>query len=608
LVPAIIPTPILNFVGQGGELSAIAEVEKRQGSARSTCLTHKKETTEMKSLSRSLAARLLYGVSLAVLVASIAACGGYGKQSATVVPASLAISPPTALQVVGATQQFTATVTFNDNSTRDVTAQTSWSSNAIATATITQQGGLESALAPGDATISASFTFGGSTVSASTVLRVTLPVLQSIAVEPASAELELGANQQFTATGTLPDGTTMDLTKFVSWSSSDQNVLRVNTTPARLGLGNTRGPGAAAVNAAANNVSGTTSVTVTRRIARFLYTAGVFGIQGYTISPATGALAPLDGSRFTAVGLISSLAVTRDRRFLYAADAALGVIWAFQIDASGALLPLPDSPFFTPTTSSPISVVAHPTADFLYMTDVNTGEITTFTIGSNGSLAASTLTTLVGHVPLLTAISPDGKFFYQGVRGTGTATIAGFAVRSNGRLSPIPGAPADTGFRPSMLTVDPSGSFLYATIPSSSLGASTLVFGYAIDPLDGILTPMAASPFNAGESPVSAATDASGRFLYVVNNADNTDGNSVSGFSIDAGTGALTNIPGTPFSAAASPLSLAVEPGAQFAYVGLALSPGMRAFAIDQQTGALTEITGSPFPADAGIQAMAVTY
>jgi 6-phosphogluconolactonase (cycloisomerase 2 family) len=93
-----------------------------------------------------------------------------------------------------------------------------------------------------------------------------------------------------------------------------------------------------------------------------------------------------------------------------------------------------------------------------------------------------------------------------------------------------------------------------------------------------------------------------------VNNADSADGNSVSGFSIDADTGTLTNIPGTPFSAATSPLSLAVEPGAQFAYVGLALSPRVRAFAIDQQTGALTEITGSPFPADAGIQAMAVTY
>jgi 6-phosphogluconolactonase (cycloisomerase 2 family) len=308
------------------------------------------------------------------------------------------------------------------------------------------------------------------------------------------------------------------------------------------------------------------------------------------------------------VGAISSLAITRDRGFLYAADPVLGVIWAFQIGASGALVPVPNSPFFTSTTSSPISVVAHPSADFLFMTDADTGEITTFTIGSDGSLAAVAPTTPVGHTPLLTTISPDGKFFYQGVRLVAEANIAGFSVASSGKLSAIPGGPVATGFRPSMLTVDPSGRFLYAAIPSSSLGASTLVFGYAIDPLAGTLTPMADSPFKAGESPVSAAADASGRFLYVVNNADSADGNSVSGFSIDDGTGALANIPGTPFSVAASPLSLVLEPGAQFAYVGLALSPKVRAFAIDQQTGALAEIFGSPFPADANIQAMAATY
>ena len=107
-----------------------------------------------------------------------------------------------------------------------------------------------------------------------------------------------------------------------------------------------------------NGISGSASVTVARRTPRFLYTGGLFGIQGYTISPATGALAPLADSQFTASGVITSLAITRDRGFLYAADSALGVVWAFQIDASGALLPLSDSPFFTPTTSSPISVVA----------------------------------------------------------------------------------------------------------------------------------------------------------------------------------------------------------------------------------------------------------
>lgn len=590
----------------------------------------------MKSLSRSLATRLLslgdacfafksghtlsamlrksaLSAPLAVLAVSIAACGG-GNQSATPapssarVPSSIEIAPAVSLQSVGATQQFKATATFSDATTRDVTALSVWTSNANSVATITQLGGLESAVGAGDVTISASFGMAGKTVTSSALLHVTETPLQSIAVQPSRGQLELGANQQFGAIGTFADGTTHILTQLVSWSSSDETVLRVNTNPERVGQANTRGPGTATINASVNGISGSASVTVARRVPKFLYTAGIFGISGYTISPATGALAPLAGSQFTAAGVISSLAITRDRQFLYAADSAQGVIWAFQIDVSGALVPVPNSPFFTPTTSSPISVVAHPTADFLFMTDVDTGEITTFTIGSDGSLAAIAPTTLIGRVPLLTTISPDGRFFYQGVRLASAATIAGFSVESSGTLSALPGGPVATGFRPSMLTVDPSGRFLYAAIPSSTLGTSTSVFGYAIDPIAGTLTPITNSPFSAGESPVSAAADASGRFLYVVNNADSAGGNSVSGFSIDASTGALSNIPGTPFSAAASPLSLAVEPGAQFAYVGFALSPKVRAFAIDQQTGALTEIFGSPFPADANIQAMAATY
>src|SRR5690349_5296201 len=74
---------------------------------------------------------------------------------------------------------------------------------------------------------------------------VAVKVLRSIAVTPGGAQLELGMNQQFTAVGTFSDGTTQDVTASASWSSSDQNVLRVNTAAGRVGLGNTRGAGTA---------------------------------------------------------------------------------------------------------------------------------------------------------------------------------------------------------------------------------------------------------------------------------------------------------------------------------------------------------------------------
>jgi 6-phosphogluconolactonase (cycloisomerase 2 family) len=424
-------------------------------------------------------------------------------------------------------------------------------------------------------------------------------------VGPQIGNLELGANQRFIAIGTFADGTTHNLSQLVSWSSSDKTVLRVNSTS---GVANTRGPGIATISAAVNGISGSRDVTVARRVPKFLYTGGPFGIEGFAVDPATGKLTSIAGSKFTAVGAIASLAVTRDHRFLYAADPGLGVVWGFQIGTAGELVPLTEGPFLTSTTSAPVSVVAHPTADFLFMTDANAKEITTFSIGANGSLTALPPANLANTQLLLANTSPDGRFFYQALHVGSAASIPAFSIATNGALSALPGDPVGTGFIPRTLAVDPSGRFLYAVISSSSLGVSTSVFGYNIDPLSGVLTPITVAPFTAGENPTSAAADASGRFLYVANSANSASGNSVTGFAIDADTGILAELQGSPFPASASPVSITVEPGAQFVYVGLDLLPGVRGFAIDQTTGALTEIAGSPFPADGNIQAMVATY
>jgi 6-phosphogluconolactonase (cycloisomerase 2 family) len=538
---------------------------------------------------------------------SLAACGMYGGSQSTAALRSLAITPATASQVVGDNRQFTATVTFSDNSRRDVTMQATWASGAEAIATITKSGGQEKAVAPGDTTISASFSYLGRMVSATAALHVTATAatIEAISVTPDIGQLELGANRQFTATARLTDGTTEDVTQSTSWRSSDPNVLRVNTTAGRIGLANTRGPGNASISADIDGVSASAAVNVVRRAPKFLYVAGGFGISGYAIDPATGVLTPVRDAQFTAAGKISSLAVSRDRKFLYAADSLLGVVWSFQIGVSGELVPLTDLPV---ANSTPTSLVAHPAADFLFMTDSSSGTVTTFSIAPDGSLAAVTPTTPVGRGPLFAIASPDGKFFYQALRTGSAAMIAEFSIAANGKLAPVPAGPVATEFRPSSLTIDPSGRFLYATIPSSSLGASTEVLGFSIDPTTGALTQIAGAPFNAGESPTSAAADASGRFLYVANNASSADGNSISAFSIDASTGALARVPGTPVPAPLSPFSVAVDPSGQYVYTGLLGPEGIRAFTIDQRTGALTEIAGSPFPAGGAVNAIATTF
>jgi len=59
-------------------------------------------------------------------------------------------------------------------------------------------------------------------------------------------------------------------------------------------------------------------------------------------------------------------------------------------------------------------------------------------------------------------------------------------------------------------------------------------------------------PFTAGNSPNDIAVDFSGKFVYVANGGSND----VSVFSINAVTGALTQITGSPFAAGAVPGSV----------------------------------------------------
>jgi 6-phosphogluconolactonase len=121
------------------------------------------------------------------------------------------------------------------------------------------------------------------------------------------------------------------------------------------------------------------------------------------------------------------------------------------------------------------------------------------------------------------------------------------------------------------------------------------VSGYTIDPSTGALKPIAGSPFTAGASPVSVAVDSSGKFAYVVNEGSRN----VSGYTIDPSTGVLTAIAGSPFTAGSSPVSVAVDPSGKFAYVVnfLGGSGRVSGYTINPSTGALTAITGAPFPA-----------
>jgi 6-phosphogluconolactonase (cycloisomerase 2 family) len=99
------------------------------------------------------------------------------------------------------------------------------------------------------------------------------------------------------------------------------------------------------------------------------------------------------------------------------------------------------------------------------------------------------------------------------------------------------------------VTVDPAGKFAYV-----ANGGSNNVSAYTINAATGALTPVAGSPFTAGSVPIEVAVDPTGKFAYVSN--DGSD--NVTAYAINAATGALAPVVGSPFAAGSVPYGIAV--------------------------------------------------
>jgi uncharacterized protein YjdB len=188
-----------------------------------------------------------------------AAYGAIGGSTGLTIDAptleSITVTPANQIVSTGGTQQFTATGTYSDGSTQNLTGSVAWSSSNTAIATI-NTAGLATAVAHGDTIIQA---VSGS-VSGSTSLAVITPgaTLTSIAVTPGSFTLLAGGAQQLTATGTYSDGSTQNLTTSVTWSSTNTAAATVNSS----GLATAVAAGSASIQAASGSVTGSASATV----------------------------------------------------------------------------------------------------------------------------------------------------------------------------------------------------------------------------------------------------------------------------------------------------------------------------------------------------------
>ncbi len=225
---------------------------------------------------------------------------------------------------------------------------------------------------------------------------------------------------------------------------------------------------------------------------------------------------------------------------------------------------------------------------FAYVANNQDDTVSIFAIRGYRLQAVGYVYTGAGSNPRAVVVAPSQAFLYV---AEGNVGIAGYAINNiNGGLTPVPGSPFLTGTMFSV-AMHPSGKFLVGV-------SGTGVTVYAIDPSSGSLTSIQTV---AGGSPVSAAIDPTGSFLFTAN----VNSNSVSAFTMNQTTGILTPVAGSPFASGASPQSVAIQHG-KFLYVPNGNGASVSAYAINLKTGALVEVAGSPFSAGS-VPVVAVT-
>lgn len=236
--------------------------------------------------------QLLFAVGLPVLLLAVTmGCGGGSSSSSgqqTVTLQSIQVTPSAPSIALGLTQQFKATGTYSDHSTRDLTNSASWSSSNP-TAVAISGTGMATSKALGSATITAT----ASGVSGNTTVTITAAALTTLTISPANPSLPVGTTLQLAATGTFSDGSSQVMTSSVQWSSGNTSIVGINANGA-AGMALGVALGSTTVTATSGSISSGVTVSVTSAV-----------LQSMSVTPAAPSIAQNTTQQFAAMGTFS---------------------------------------------------------------------------------------------------------------------------------------------------------------------------------------------------------------------------------------------------------------------------------------------------------------
>jgi 6-phosphogluconolactonase len=291
--------------------------------------------------------------------------------------------------------------------------------------------------------------------------------------------------------------------------------------------------------------------------------------------------------------------------FLYLATAGDTTLSAYTIALGNGALGTDGNTVATGT--APVAIVISPAGNAAFVANQAANSVSVYGVNSDGTLTAGTTALAVGTNPTGLAIDPAGKFLFVANQGTSddptSGTVSVFSI-SGSTVAAVAGSPfpteavgATSGSGPVSLVVPPAGNYLYV----SNRFAGT-VSAFSFDDTTGALTPVPNSPYAVGLAPQGIAVSKDGNYVFVAN----TGSNNVSVFSICAAASATCLTPdgsmtaaGAPVSAGQGPVAVAADQGFNYVYVLNYNSSSVSQYRYSPGTGALTPL--SPISISTGL-------
>ena len=183
-------------------------------------------------------------------------------------------------------------------------------------------------------------------------------------------------------------------------------------------------------------------------------------ISEFTRNTTTGALTRVNAVAAGSKRGPKGMAITPNNRFLYATNFVDSTILEYSIQSNGTFASI--GAVSDGAGSGPEMIAINSAGTYLWVTNFGNGTVSAWSIGSNGALTAvQTISGLSGPFGLVVNLS--GSILYVAANKAGL--IYTFTINSNGTLSQsgvaVPSLPAGARGAPGLMSVDPTGSFLY---------------------------------------------------------------------------------------------------------------------------------------------------